>query len=377
MSSWVAVAFGALDIRTHEFGADRYEYVVTPISHGEPLMLHGVGAEVWRRLVGGPVPDSDLDNEERRVVEDMYSLGIASADSAHTARVRSVSEPWLMSPVHELVYALLERVAVQSRIRIVFIKGPTLHAQGLRERSHSGDVDCWVEPGSELRFARAMQEWGWTPAVSAFTGTRVLHSLTLRANDWGCAIDVHSWFPGMSASPQDSFDAVYQAAERRQFASFDGLTPSREFHAVVGALNEVRPILGHNPEQRHVDAAANILSHGGTSTLSTAKLVGAEYALARAFEAAFPEHSLDLLDAPVPPDWAWRQQRSILRAYLAALKIVPLRDRPRIVFRALWPTAESLRAGPFSDGGSVAHVGTLRVRRMIQGLREVRQGSRR
>lgn len=337
-------------------------------------MLHGVGAELWRRLVDGPVPDADLSAEERLVVADMDSMGIASADVSHTARVVSVSKPWLMSPIHELVYALLHNVAVQSGVRLMFIKGPTLHAQGLRPRVHSGDVDCWIEPGNELRFARAMQGWGWRPALSAFTGTRVLHALTLRPNEWSCAVDVHSWFPGMTAAPQDAFDTVYRASEQRLFASVRALTPSTDFHAVIGSLNEVRPLRGRSISQAHIEAASSALRRAGSPAIAAAEAVGAEFALANALPAAFPDHEFDFAGASIPPDWAWRLERTNLRAYIAALRIVPVRERPRVIFRVIWPTEESLLTGPFSDDAATTDVRRLRFRRGIQALRELQKG---
>jgi len=377
MSSWVAVSFGALDVRSHEFGADRYEYVVTPVRPGEPVMLHGVGADIWRRLVDGPVADAELSAEERHVIEDMDSMGIASRDAEHIGRIRSVDKPWLLSPIHELVYALLQKLAEESRIRLIFIKGPTLHAQGLRTRIHSGDVDCWVEPGSERRFARAMQAWGWKAATSAFTGTRVLHSLTMRANQWSCAVDVHSWFPGMSVSPSEAFDAVYGGAETRTFASTQSLTPSTEFHAVIGSLNVMRPIRGQLPSAEAVATAAEVLRQTGEIVIEPAATVGAEFALAAPLQAAFPDQRLDLSNATVPPDWAWRLERSAVRAYLAALRIVPWRDRPRVVFRIIWPTAESLRAGPFSEHDATTDAREIRLKRAAHALRELARTLRR
>jgi hypothetical protein len=372
VSSWVGICFGALDVRSHELAGGTYEILVTPTVPGDPLMLHGEGARLWRRLIDAPLADDDLTVDERDIVADMEQMGIASRDVDHPARLRMLSAPWLTAPLHELVYALLARAAEEVGARVLFIKGPTLHAQGLRDRVHSGDVDCWVEPGAETRFARQMERWGWTPAFSAFTGTRVLHSLTLRASEWGCAVDVHSWFPGITVSPAEAFESAYAATELREFAGLKVRTPTTDLHAVISALNEVRPLRGQLPDQTKVEAASKILSTAGDSSIAMVERFGAGYALADALLLAFPDRNLDYSNAQIPLDWRWRLQRSPLRVYWAALTLVPLRSRPRVIFRILWPTAESLRSGPVSERGRVIGLRALRLQRLRVGLRQIR-----
>ncbi|KJQ55077.1 hypothetical protein [Microbacterium sp. SA39] len=372
VSSWVAICFGALDVRSHELAAGTFEIIVTPTTPGEPLMLHGEGARLWQSIIAAPMADENLSGDERGIIADMELMGIASSEVDHHSRVDHLAAPWLTAPLHELVYALLARVAEEIGTRILFIKGPTLHAQGLRDRVHSGDVDCWVEPGAETRFARAMQQWGWAPAFSAFTGTRVLHSLTLRASEWGCAVDVHSWFPGITLSPAEAFESAYTATELREFAGLKVRTPTRDVHSVISALNEVRPLRGELPSRSKVEAAAKILKNGGESSIEVAERFGAEYALADALALAFPDRAFDFSNARVPLDWRWRLQRHPLRVYWAALSIVPLRRRPRTIFRILWPTAESLRSGPVSERGRTIGLRALRLHRLRVGLKQIR-----
>lgn len=374
MSSWIAICYGALDVRSHDLAGGKFDVVVTPTIPGEPLMLHGEGAALWRRLVDGPVEDSALTGSEQEILEEMERMGIAARDLNHPARLRTLPRPWLTSPLHELVYALLASVASETNTRLLFIKGPVLHAQGLRSREHSGDVDCWVEPGAELRFASAMKAWGWAPAVSAFTGTRVLHSLTMRASDWGCAVDVHSWFPGFTRTPADSFEQVLAATELREFGGVMVRTPQRAVHAVIAALNEVRPLRGAEAGAAKVRTAAAVLSTAGEDVVALAEELGAEYALAAPMRLAFPHRALDhYSDQAAPADWSWRLQTSPLRVYWSALKIVPLRERPRILFRVIWPTAESLRAGPLALDGDTTGIGALRVRRVRRALHQIRE----
>lgn len=354
-------------MRDHSFGGDRHELLVVPVRPGSPLFLYGEGALLWLRLVDAALDESVFDESERQILTDMEQMGIVSRDVGHSARVQEIRGPWLSSPMHELVYSLLGWVAAAEEIDILFIKGPTLHAQGLRDREHSGDVDCWVRPADEIRLARAMQEWGWKPAFSAFTGTRVLHSLTLRVGDWGSAIDVHTWFPGIAMDADDAFALVSEKSDVRVFAGYDARTPTTDMHAIISALHDVRPLQGRMPTAQQVGKAGDVLRRGGRTVPSLVRDAGAEYALAAALRRAFPEFRLDLDNAAVPKDWAWRLADSPLHVYFEAIKLVPPRQRLRVFFRVLWPTAESLRSGPYGDDTTSTSV--IRIRRAMQGWR--------
>lgn len=376
MPSWVAIGFGALDVRGDAELGDRFELIVTPAVPGLPLFLFGPGAHLWRRLVASPISDDALNPDEHSMIRQMEDAGVVSADPAHPARIRDLQPPWLSSPFHELVYALLSRVAAENSIDIVFIKGPTLHAQGLRTREHSGDVDCWVQPGDETRLAEAMSRWGWTPAYSAFTGTPVLHSLTLRAGQWGSAVDVHSWFPGMAIDRDLAFSRIQEMTEERVFAGALGRTPGRDAHAIISALHDVRPSLGRRAGAEQTARAAETLRLAGRGVLSASKSLGSDFALSESLSIAFPDVRLDTSSAREPHDWMWRMQTSPLRAYIEALKLVPLRDRPRVFLRVLWPKADNLRSGPLAEVSTTESTRSLRWRRARQGLSMLYAASR-
>lgn len=366
MSSWVAVCFGALAVPEEQVAGAGYEYVVTPVIPAEPRLLFGDGAALWRRLLSGPIDDADLSPGERHIVHEMDELGLASSDPTHPARIGSVSNPWLVSAHHELVYALLAHVAALHEIDIVFIKGPTLFAQGLRTRAHSGDVDCWVRMGDESRLALAMAPWGWVPAFSAFTGTRVLHSLTLRAGPWGCAIDVHSWFPGMTLEPQHAFDLALRSSEERSFASRSVKTPAIGLHAVMAALHEMRPIEGRPASDAQLSEASRTLGIAGGPAADAVRRVGAQHALKDALPSAFPDEEFDLKSAAIPADWAWRLQSTQLGVYKEALKLIPWQERPRVLFRIIWPSKDTLRLSAGDEHPTRARSASLRLRHVIE-----------
>jgi hypothetical protein len=341
--SWIAASFGALDLRGHELGAQGYDLAVTPTRPGPPVFLMGEGAQTWLRLTERPVAEDELSAEAREIVLQLAEMGVAASAGDGIAHI-DAAPPWLLSPLHELVYALLLRVAQQNDIEILFIKGPTLHAQGLRAREHSGDVDCWVRPGDDLKLARAMIPWGWTPLMSPFTGTGVTHSLTLRAGGWGCAIDVHCRFPGMTVSPLEAFDLVASRAEGRIFAGARCPTPDKATHSIIAALHEMRPTVGRAATEADVRNAAFALQAGGREVVSLVRELAAEYALAAPLRDAFPGEAIEVSDSPPPEDWGWRLTSSGPRRQLKALASVPLRQRPRVIIRLLWQSKAILEA---------------------------------
>lgn len=332
-----------MDLTNHALAEEGYELVVCPILPGSPHLLYGDGARLWRKFVADAIDPTLLSPAEREIAEEMHEMGLLAAGESHHARATYVAEPWLISFRHELVYALIQNVARENGIDVFFIKGPTLAAQALRERAHSGDVDCWVHPKDALRLAFALRPWGWSPALSAFTGTPVLHSLTLRANDWSCAVDVHSWFPGLAVKATDAFRMLRTRTEERRFASVTVRTPNRVAHAVLSALHEVRPLQGELPGSVQLGWAANTLRTVGPEVVGAVRELGAVYALREPLRIAFPGLHLEE-DAPPPPDWAWRSQRSTLLVYREAFKLVGWRNAPRIVYRMIWPAPETLQA---------------------------------
>src|SRR5690349_704204 len=149
MSYWVAASFGALDVREHDLAADGYEFVVTPVDPAPPQMLWGEGAALWFQALDSAIDDSRVDQSTRETLAQLHELGVVVRTESPVVTSGRLSRPWLISFQHELVYALLSNVAREAGIDIIFIKGPVLHAQGLRDKEHSGDVDCWVRPGDE------------------------------------------------------------------------------------------------------------------------------------------------------------------------------------------------------------------------------------
>lgn len=291
-------------------------------------------ADLWGALLAAETADEELTDEQRILAREFEQAGIASQNALHSARTRSVRAPWLSSFQHELVYATAARVAEATGVRVLFIKGPPLHAQGLRKREHSGDVDLWVDPDRVGVFCHAMGEWDWVTRsnfLASFPG--LFHSHTLRPAVWGCEIDTHVRYPGVTRPPSEAFETLWEASETMEFAGVPARVPSRAAHAVIQALTLVRPSPGRTIAIAVREAAIEVLRTGGSDSLRFAERLGATGALSSELRSAFPEAAIP--DSPSPPEWSWLAQPNPARVYLGMLRTIPWQQRPKLLWLIL------------------------------------------
>lgn len=368
MTYWVAVSSGALDVRDHELGSQGYELVITPQHPGAPQFLWGDGAVLWRNATESSIDDAHADDDTREALRDLEALGLLErADWPRPPSTR-VSTPWLNSFQHELVYALLANAARRAGIDILFIKGPVLHQQGLRLKKHSGDVDCWIRPEDEAALVAAMAAWGWTPVHTAFDGTAVTHSRTLVPTAWGCEIDVHTRFPGMTADAATAFERVLESAVERTFAGASVLVPKQAAHAVIYGLHELRPVPGRPVDASRVEHAVDALRTAGQDAATVADDLGAGFVLGGALRQSFPQLDLSSLDVTEPIDWHWRSIASVPRRQISALRMLPIRQRAAVLLRLLWPSADASRRTREASADGTAGLVRVKIKRINDGV---------
>lgn len=366
---WMAVAHGAIDIRGSSAFAPEAEILVVPVREAPPLCLVGAGAALWRRLITGEIiTASSADADERALLEAFDAAGLAVLAEAHPARIVDVPPPVLSSPMHELVYALVARVAEARGIRCVFVKGPALHRQGLRDREHSGDVDVWCEPARRDELATALERWGWRREPDAWWGTEVHHSITLAPTEWGCEIDVHRRIPGLTMPDTEAFENVAHDAASLSYAGVRVRVPAVDAHAVLAAVTLVRPEIGGGTRTPAVSDAARDVLTSAPGSPARARELGAVPVLREELRALLPDDQL--ADDGVPRDWWWRAQPDRAHAYWHALRTEPVSTRPRLLLRLIWPPdavalASARRAGDPSTSATRA-----RLHRIHRGLRE-------
>lgn len=368
MTAWIAISYGALDIRGLRTEAEtEVDYMLLPVDPGPPIGLTGEPAELWLRLVNGPVEDAELGGDERRLVREFAEAGIASQDPSHPARVGRISRPWLSSPLHEMVYALMQSLARDNGIDIVFIKGPVLHRQGLREREHSGDVDLWADPERIDDLIPLLDKWGWRVAPDVWQGTTVNHSVAFVPVLWGCELDVHRHLPGCALDDATAFGALQSETEPVQFAGVEAPAPNLQAHTVITALNQLRPERGSEAPELTVMKCAQNLAAAGEEAIAFSDRLRATAVLSPVLGRAFPDRSFEVDYAP-PRNWTWRAHRSRLLGYASALLLVPLGQRPKLLARLIWPSADVVASTNAHAGINVQKGLRARLIRLRRGI---------
>lgn len=358
MTAWVAISYGALDLRDWHDNRTSVEIMLLSTLPSEPIGLEGQVAELWRRLVYGPVADDEFVDDERELLQEFEAAGIASQDCNHPSRIRALPKPWFVSPLHELATALVASVARDHEIDVVVIKGPVLHRQGLRDRAHSGDVDVLVAHRRAHDLSEALSDWGWQARSAVWDGTEVFHSVTLRPPGWGCEIDLHRRFPGIGLEDDEAFAAVYACSESTEFAAVEGRVPDLATSSVLAALHVTRPSVGSPPSQQRIEAAARTLTLIGKDAVAAAVKLNATAALKPVLQTAFADEQFEVHEQPL--NWVMHAQPNAARFYLVGLRAVPWRQRPRVLLRVVWPPQEVVRASGRRAG--VAREGWLKAR---------------
>jgi CDP-glycerol glycerophosphotransferase (TagB/SpsB family) len=140
-----------------------------------------------------------------------------------------------------LAHALVDRIARDREVRVLFIKGPTAQAQGLREPRVSLDVDALVDPARRHLLAERLTEMGWVDE-HPYTSPTVLpmHSLTHRHRAWPCELDLHDRFPGFFLDPQAVFERMWAGRDSVTVAAREIPCPEPAGQALVLALHALR-----------------------------------------------------------------------------------------------------------------------------------------
>ncbi len=373
--TWVAIAYGALDVRESESFTEGTELLVVPTLPAEPMALQADGAGLWWRLLAGPLSETELTEDELEIVEQMEALGIASQDPDHPNRFTEVAPPWLSSPLHELVYALVQSVADAASIDLVFIKGPVLHKQGLREREHSGDVDLWVAPGRLDRLTCDLRPWGWRVQPGHWSLLPNFHSVTLESSaSWACELDLHRRFPGVALDDDAAFSAVSSHTAAMGFAGVRSAVPTVDASAVLAALHLLRPSPGAETDSHDYEVAAELLRRGSPQSLHAARELAAFGGLSRSVTIAFPDEAIDTRFAPLSEDWLLYARPSKSLLYLRGLRLLSWRDRAQALRSILWPSSEYVMSNRVALG--LPRVGLLRARleRILRAVRAVGSG---
>jgi hypothetical protein len=246
-----------------------------------------------------------------------------------------------------LGHALVQRVADSLGIRAFFIKGPASVVQGLRLPKMSVDVDVFVAPADLEALLGGLRQRGWRERpVDPDERSFPRHSTTIDHPSWPCCIDVHFRFPGMEAAPGDSFDVMWAHTEVLELAGQEVRVPSKALGILILALHALRS--PHLPACRQeLDFLAELTEQED----HTSAIV--DIATATSSLAAMRPFLEDLGSQLKQGDWPeasteWRNRllaKEPGSARIIAIAQAPLRDKPKMLFRAVFPPTEVFLTG--------------------------------
>lgn len=246
-----------------------------------------------------------------------------------------------------LGHALVQRVADSLGIRAFFIKGPASVVQGLRLPKMSVDVDVFVSPADLEPLLNGMHERGWRERpVDPDSKTFPKHSVTVDHPEWPCCIDVHFRFPGMENPPGDSFDVMWAHTEDLELAGQVVRVPSKTLGILILALHALRsPHLPKSQQELKFLCELTERESRAAEIMAIATATGSLAAMRPFLE--------DLVSQPEQRDWPessteWRNRllaKEPGSARIIAIAQAPLRDKPRMLFRAVFPPTEVFLTG--------------------------------
>lgn len=275
-----------------------------------------------------------------------------------------------------LAHALVARLAERAGARVLFIKGPTAVALGVRPDRPSTDVDVLVDPPAFADVCAAIESAGWVPRGPVGTRRRVGdivfdHSAHYIHREWPCDLDVHYNFPGFLAPPQQVFEALWQRRTTVEVAGQDIPTPDADGQALVVGLHALRDE-GRDQSRadlEHLTRAAPLAPDAAASLALLARETGCSGSAATLLSRlGVRPHPLTAPELRRLGDWQLRQAglgRST--AWLAEVQQAPMRSKPATVGRALFPPREYLVSSHLADDLTRAQLARLHATRWGRG----------
>lgn len=241
-----------------------------------------------------------------------------------------------------LGHALVSRVADSLGIRAFFIKGPASVLQGLRRPKVSADVDVFVAPADLAAMVQGLRERGWRERpVDPDSTTFPKHSVTVDHPEWPCCIDVHFRFPGMENDSADAFELMWANTKDLEVAGQNVRVPAKPLGILILALHSLRsPQLPACRKELEFLSELTIKDSHAASILSISSETGSLAAMRPFLENLLPEATT--VEWP-ETSTEWRNRLMAKEpgsARLIALAQAPLRDKPRMLFRAVFPVRE-------------------------------------
>jgi hypothetical protein len=274
-----------------------------------------------------------------------------------------------------LAHALVARLADDAGARILFIKGPTAVALGVRPDRPSTDVDVLADRAGFVALGTALEVSGWQRR-NADTGLRHANDLAFEHSvhfihpEWPCDLDLHFSFPGFLAPEAQVFESLWATRTTVDVAGLPVPSPSAPAQALVVALHALRdPDRGTSQaDLRHVESAVRALDEQQRHDL--VDLAVAAGAADTARPVLPPAGGGTTAPSPLLRTWRLRQRYSEAAGslWIEQFSRATWRERPRVLLRAAVPAREVLLSSHLVESASHREVALLHLRRWRHGI---------
>lgn len=110
-----------------------------------------------------------------------------------------------------LGHVFVHKLAAESGIRALSIKGPVTMHHGLAKPYTPSDSDLLIEPDKIEQLCRLIESYGWVERVSeGFPRLLTEHSVSYQHPSWPSDLDIHHEFPGFLAPKSTTFDLLWE-----------------------------------------------------------------------------------------------------------------------------------------------------------------------
>jgi len=252
-------------------------------------------------------------------------------------------------PAVALAQALVDHLSRTAGVRALAIKGPVLAAQGLRDRRTSSDADVLVEPASVPVVREALLRCGWQVRYEREMPYLLeRHSITLLHPGWPVDIDLHWYFPGLHAGPEEAFEHLWGHRSEIELAGRQVSCLDLVGNAVIAALHCERHPTAEGRRRELAGLVARVAAQPEDVRIQVRDLaVATRSATVLAEFLAGIGVPVDGDDLTPAEERRWRRytqthELGSTGAWLAGLGTGSWGDRVRTAVRALWPSAAEL-----------------------------------
>lgn len=263
-----------------------------------------------------------------------------------TAAGRSVA----LGEAVPLAAAWAARLARESGIRLLLIKGRPATDLGVRADRPSGDVDVWVDPRRRADYLALLGDHGWRRASGAPDGVGWGHATTMTHDGWICTIDVHHAFPGFLTADQTAFDHVWSTRGDAHVGGHAVAAPDVVTSAAVSVLHGIRSSWNipetHDDVRAALGRAAEFTDAERRRLEELVRATRSTITLQPLLEAAAADVAAVQPDPELLAEWRARStikgQATI--SWVLALRKASWRRRPEVLRAAMRPTASDYAA---------------------------------